>query len=129
MSIHLVPESERSPGVGHIAAVQLPAAKLPYARRASRLQHLAQGHAMAEYLLWAAELAGAQQATAEALPLPEQEAAALGAALQERTQAPLHSALWPRSAHWLALIDELLERMAQQPRMQTAKRITEIALS
>ena len=56
MSIHLVPESERSPGVGHIAAVQLPAAKLPYARRASRLQHLAQGHAMAEYLLWAAEL-------------------------------------------------------------------------
>ena len=29
MSIHLVPESERSPGVGHIAPVQLPAARLP----------------------------------------------------------------------------------------------------
>ncbi|MEN2386905.1 formate dehydrogenase accessory protein FdhE [Comamonas sp. A7-5] len=119
MSIHLVPESERSPGVGHIAPVQLPAAKLPYARRASRLQHLAQGHAMAEYLLWAAELAGAQQATAEALPLPEQEAVGLGAALQQRTQTPLHSAQWPRSAHWLALLDELLNRMAQQSRMQT----------
>ncbi|MDR3065724.1 MAG: formate dehydrogenase accessory protein FdhE [Comamonas sp.] len=120
MSIHLIPESERAPGVGHIAPLRLPAARLPYAARASRLQHLAQGHAMAEYLLWAAELASAQQATAEALPLPGAEAAGLAAALQQRTQTPLHSALWPRSAHWLALLDELLNRMAQQPRMQTA---------
>ena len=74
MSIQIVPESERSPGVGPVEPVQLPAAQLPYARRASRLQHLAQGHAMADYLLWAADLVHAQQATAEALPLPAEEA-------------------------------------------------------
>lgn len=92
MSIHLVPESERSPGVGLSLPFNCPPPGCPMRARANRLQHLAQGHAMAEYLLWAAELAGAQQATAEALPLPEQEAAGLGAALQQHTQTPLHSA-------------------------------------
>lgn len=120
MSIQIVPESERSPGVGPVEPVQLPPAQLPYARRASRLQHLAQGHAMADYLLWAADLAHAQQATAEALPLPAEEADRLTAVLQQQPQTPLHSASWPRSAHWQALLDGLLHRMAQQPRMQTA---------
>lgn len=120
MSIHLVPEFERSPGVGPIAALQLPATRLPYARRAGRLQHLAQGHAMADYLLWAADVASAQQATAEALPLPAEDVQRLGAALLQHPQTPLHSARWLRSAHWQALLDGLLQHMAQQPRMQTA---------
>ncbi|WP_313572388.1 formate dehydrogenase accessory protein FdhE domain-containing protein, partial [Comamonas terrigena] len=62
MSIRIVPESERSPGVEYIAPVRLPDATLPYARRSARLRQLADGHAMADYLLWAADLAGAQQA-------------------------------------------------------------------
>ena len=120
MSIPIVPEAERSPGVGEIAPVLRPAAKLPYAQRASRLQHLAADHGMADYLLWAADLVSAQQATAEALPLPAEEGRTLDAALQRRMPTPLHSAQWQRSAHWLALLDQLLAHMARQPRMQTA---------
>lgn len=120
MSIQIVPESERSPGVGEITPLQRPTTKLPYAQRACRLQHLAQSHGMADYLLWAADLVNAQQAAAEALPLPAEEGRYLATALQQRAPTPLHSAHWQRSDHWLALLDQLLDQMAPQPRMQTA---------
>lgn len=120
MSIQIVPASERSPGVGEIAALQLPALLPPYAQRAQRLQQLAQGHGMTDYLLWAADVVAAQQVVAEALPLPAEEVAILHAALLQPAQAPLHSAHWQRSPHWLALLDQLLAHMARQPRMQTA---------
>ena len=118
MSIKIVPESERSPGIDHIAAVRLPEAKLPYAQRAERLRKLADGHAMADYLLWAADLVSAQQATAEAAPLPEAEARSLADALRQ-PHAPLHSSHWQRSEHWLQLLDSLLQQLAQVARMQS----------
>jgi FdhE protein len=123
MSIRIVPESERSPGVVHIAALQLPPAALPYTRRAERLHTLAQGHAMADYLLWAADLARAQQAAAEAAPLPEADCQQLAHATQtlQQVQTPLHSGHWPRSAHWLVLLDELLAQLALLPTMQSAQ--------
>lgn len=120
MSIQIVPESERSPGVGEIAALQLPSIKLPYPQRSSRLQALAQDHAMADYLLWAADLVKAQQATAQALPLPEEENQYLGAALQQSKKAPLNSAKWKRSVHWQALLEQFLVQLTEQPRMHTS---------
>ncbi|WP_370681256.1 formate dehydrogenase accessory protein FdhE [Comamonas sp. GB3 AK4-5] len=123
MSIRIVPESERSPGVTHIPALQLPSGALPYAPRAARLRKLAHGHAMADYLLWAADLVDAQQAVAEAAPLPATEQAALAQTLllqQGQPPAPLHSGQWPRSAHWLVLLEQLLQQLTPRPGMQGA---------
>lgn len=120
MSIQIVPESERTLGVGEIAALQLPSAKLPYTQRSSRLQALAQDHAMADYLLWAADLVNAQQTTAQTLPLPDEESQYLGAVLQQRKTAPLNSAKWKRSAHWQALLEQFLVQLTEQPRTHTS---------
>ncbi len=120
MSIQVVPEAERSPGVGEIASLQRPTAKLPYTQRSSRLQALAEGHAMADYLLWAADLVSAQQTTAQALPLPEAESLYLGTVLQHSKKAPLHSAQWKRSVHWQTLLDQFLVQLTEQPRMHTS---------
>lgn len=118
MSIRIVPESERSPGVEHIAAVVLPGAAMPYAARAARLRTLAEGHPMGDYLQWSAALVDAQGQAAESLALPEQEGIHLAQALQARAHAPLHSAHWQRSAHWLSLLDALLDRLDALPAMQ-----------
>nr|WP_314706585.1 formate dehydrogenase accessory protein FdhE [uncultured Comamonas sp.] len=120
MSIRIVPESERSPGVDHIAAVLLPVADSAYTRRAARLRQLADGHVMADYLCWAADLISAQQAAHEAAPLPEAEVQALTQALIDQTQAPLHSGHWPRSAHWHAVLGQLLLQLDLQPSMHSA---------
>ena len=120
MSIRIVPEAERSPGVDHITPLRLPQAPPPYAQRAERLRKLADGHAMADYLLWAADLVTAQQAVAEALPLPEAEAHQLAHALQQHAHAPLHTGRWQRSAHWLQLLDGLLAQWEQAPSMRSA---------
>ena len=119
MSIRIVPESERSPGVEYIAPVRLPDARLPYTLRAARLRALADGHAMADYLLWAADLADAQQAVAEVAPLTEAEVRSLAEALRQ-PHAPLHSHGLQRSAHWLQLLDGLLAQLASPASMQSA---------
>jgi len=122
MSIRIVPESERSPGVEHLPALQLPPTTLPYTRRADRLHQLAEGHAMGDYLLWAADLVSAQQAVAQATPLPAADRQHLAQVLQgPHPQAPLHSGHWQRSTHWLALLDQLLDQLAPLPSMQGAQ--------
>lgn len=121
MSIRIVPQSERSAAVAQAEPVLLPSTELPYAARAARLSVLAQGHAMSDYLLWAADLAQAQQAVAQALPLDAASRSAVAQAVAggAGTQAPLHSAHWPRSAHWHALLDALLQQLPQHSRMHT----------
>lgn len=122
MSIRIVPESERSPGIEHIAALLLPPAALPYAQRAARLRQLAQDHTMADYLEWAADLSEAQQAAATAWPLPQDDTAALQQLAElslQHTPTPLHSAYFQRSAHWLTLLDALLTELQQRPSMQS----------
>ncbi|MEG1771076.1 MAG: formate dehydrogenase accessory protein FdhE [Comamonas sp.] len=118
MSIRIVAESERR--ADHIAALLLPAATLPYAPRAARLRALAPGHAMADYLQWSAALVDAQLATAQALPLPQGDSAALARALAQTSELPLFSGRWPRSAHWQALLDDLLARLIPDHAMQAA---------
>ncbi|THU05171.1 formate dehydrogenase accessory protein FdhE [Lampropedia puyangensis] len=118
MSIRIVPESERSAGVGHIAPIKLPPLELPYAKRAERLRQLATNHAMADYLGWAADLSDAQQAVAQARPLPDAEIALLASAL-EQAYAPLHSAHFARTGHWLQLLDALLAQLNSRPSMRS----------
>lgn len=120
MSIRIVPEAERSPGVDPIAPLVLPAADLPYARRAARLRTLAQGHVMTDYLLWSADLVDTLQQIGQAAPLPEAEGRMLAQALHHAQGAPLDSGRWQRSAHWQALLQQLLDLWQAQARMQTA---------
>lgn len=120
MSIRIVPQAERSAGVAQAEPLRLPTTTLPYASRAERLRHLAQGHIMADYLLWAADLVEAQQATAQTVALPEGEGRSLAQALRTQTHTPLHSGRWQRSAQWLVLLDTLLMHLRQQPAMQSA---------
>lgn len=119
MSIRIVPESERTPGVEHIAAELLPPAATPYAARSERLRALAQSHPMGDYLQWSAVLVDAQGHAAESLALPPQERERLAQALRERSHAPLHSAHWQRSDHWLRLLDALLKRLDALPDVQS----------
>lgn len=119
MSIRIAPESERTGAVAQAEPVLLPSAGLPYVQRAARLRTLAQGHVMADYLLWAADVVDAQQAIAQATPLPEGEGRSLAQVLRAQTRTPLHSGHWQRSAQWLVLLDGLLQQLAQQPSMQS----------
>ena len=118
MSIRIVPEAERSPGIAHIAPLQLPQAPQPYAQRAERLRKLADGHAMADYLLWAADMVTAQQAVTEAMPLPDAEVHNLGEALRQ-PHAPLHSSHWQCSEHAWQLLDRLLHQLEPAASMQS----------
>lgn len=118
MSIRIVAASEST--AEHIAALLLPQDPLPYAARATRLRALADGHAMADYLQWSAALVDAQLATAQALPLPQDERAALARALAQTSERPLFSGRWPRGAHWQALLSELLGRLIPHDAMQAA---------
>lgn len=65
MSIDIVPENQRSGDVGHIPPMLLPQdAASRYAQRAARLQALAAGHVMGDYLQLAAFIVNAQQRAA-----------------------------------------------------------------
>lgn len=118
MSIRIVPESERTPGVEHITPVLLPAAATPYGVRSARLLALASDHAMGDYLEWSAALVEAQGQVAACLALPGPEGARLAEALRAHVHTPLHSARWQRSAHWLQLLDALLIAWSRQESMQ-----------
>lgn len=113
MSIRIVPESERSPKLGDIAEIKLPEPALPYAQRAARLRHLAQGHAMEDYLLWAADVCEAQEAAAQANAFPDAEGQHL-AQVMGNAYAPLDSAHWERSDYWLVLLDAFLAHLKGQ---------------
>ena len=87
-----------------------------FAERAVRLRQLAAGHPMRDYLLFAAELAQAQQAAFDAprlveLPGQDQLAAAARAGLP-----PLAPTAWRRSPHWqddlALLLATLQERLS-----------------
>ena len=71
----IVPENQRNGDVGHIPPMLLPQdAASRYAQRAARLQTLAAGHIMGDYLQLAASIFHAQQHAALAYPLPTSEA-------------------------------------------------------
>lgn len=103
----------------------LPQAERCFAERAMRLRQLAAQHPMRGFLLFAAELAQAQQAALETLPaVPLPDAAALAAATQGG-KPPLPAALWPRDGAWHAVARALAQ--AVQPHAPQPAGIARVA--
>jgi FdhE protein len=97
-----------------IPFLRLPERATVFAERELRLRQLAAGHALRDYLLFAAELAHAQHRVladppALALPTPQ----ALDAAALEG-RPPLDPATWPRDPAWRTGLARLLELVADR---------------
>ncbi len=78
-----------------------------FAERAMRLRQLAQGHAMQDFLQFAAELSLAQQAALQQFPavaLPDAEALDQAA---QRGLPPLPAADWPRDPAWRTVLRQI----------------------
>lgn len=120
-SIQLTPVEPRSPGITEIPAVLLPHLKQRYAQRAARLRQLAEGHAMADYLSFAANVAVAQQRVLDEQPLPAACINDLAARLG-RAQPPLAYHDYPRDPYWQALLEQLIDRLTAEatPAVRTA---------
>lgn len=112
-SIHLHPEGHAPLDKGAIALVLRPRLEQHYLRRSQRLQHLAEGHGLSEYLMFLAGCVQAQQQVLQQLPLP----AHLQAVAQQRLDSPgvvLDASALPRDGYWRQLLDALLERLPEQ---------------
>ncbi|WP_312245157.1 formate dehydrogenase accessory protein FdhE [Stutzerimonas nitrititolerans] len=107
-SIKLTPIEQPSGGVQHIESLLLPQLEQRYARRAERLERLAAGHVMADYLRFAAAIATAQQQLLDASPLPDAANARLAL---DADQAPLDHARLQRDPYWRELLAGLVERL------------------
>ncbi len=92
------------PGQIEAAAGSIPELRLPpadvFLTRARRLEQLAEGHAMADYLRFVARLAHAQQACLDAGPAGEPPAADRLEQCREYGMPPLAPAGLPRPAGW-----------------------------
>ena len=106
-SIKLTAIKQPSGGVEHVDPLLLPTLERHYGRRAERLRQLADGHPMADYLLFAAAIAEAQQQVLNQHPLPAEANARLDSAAGE---APLHHATLTRDGYW----HEVLARLSEQ---------------
>ncbi len=104
----MVPAEERSAGVGVIEPVLLPSLPTHYLQRSNRLRLLADGHPMADYLLWAASLAEAQHQVLAQLPLPAPLVQALRQRLPGNTR-PLDAASFPCDLYWHQVLHGLLD--------------------
>ncbi|MDD2055748.1 formate dehydrogenase accessory protein FdhE [Pseudomonas putida] len=112
-SIHLTPAAERSPGLAEIPPLLLPQLDRHYLKRATRLRQLAEGHDLADYLRFVANVVDIQQQLLEALPLPASQIADLATRLGGG-HPPLATASLSRSPYWQALLKALIERLHPQ---------------
>ena len=88
-----------SPGSGDYPRLRLPEGRL-FATRANRLRHLAQGHGLADFLAFTAQLVEAQQILLDTypdIPLPDR---AFLQRCQEHGMAPLAPAGWALEPSW-----------------------------
>ncbi|MGC6389350.1 formate dehydrogenase accessory protein FdhE [Ewingella sp. S1.OA.A_B6] len=108
MSIQIVPQDELADGkktAGNIPPVLFANLKTLYPRRADRLRKLAEDSPLDRYLNFAASICDAQQRVLEVLPLNID----LSEELQKAAgKPPLDCSLFPRTQHWLALLDALI---------------------
>ncbi|MBD9415746.1 formate dehydrogenase accessory protein FdhE [Pseudomonas sp. PDM16] len=105
-SIKLTPVAQPSGGIEKIEPLLLPHLDGLYARRAARLLALAEGHAMADYLQFAACIAGAQLKLLEQMPLPD---TATTRPTLSNEHAPLDSTTLPRDRYWQQLLHGLID--------------------
>ncbi len=105
-SIKLTPVAQPSGGIEKIEPLLLPRLDGLYARRATRLLALAEGHAMADYLQFAACIAGAQLKLLEQMPLPD---TAAPRPTLSNEHAPLDSTTLPRDRYWQQLLHGIID--------------------
>ncbi|MNH04149.1 formate dehydrogenase accessory protein FdhE [compost metagenome] len=106
-SIKLTAVEQPSGGVGAISALLLPTLGNHFAQRAARLRQLAQGHAQADYLNFAAGIAQAQQGLLERFAVPAQTLQAHSARVGAST--PLAAPTLPRCGYWQQALEQLIE--------------------
>lgn len=108
MSIQIVPQDKLADGKK--TAVNMPPVlfanlKTLYQRRAGRLRQLAEESPLDDYLNFAASICDAQQRVLKEFPLEID----LSEELQKAAgKPPLDCALFPRTSHWLTLLDALI---------------------
>lgn len=108
MSIQIVPQNELTDGkktAGNIPPVLFANLKNLYQRRADRLRKLAEESPLDEYLSFAASICDAQQCVLNEFPLNIDLSAELHNAAGK---PPLDCSLFPRTPHWLILLDALV---------------------
>lgn len=96
------------------AGQQMPYLHLPsraelFATRETRLRELAAGHAMRDFMLFAAELAHVQHAVLQDYPEVHLPSGDDLAAAARAAQAPLPAGLWPRHKGWIEGTRRMLE--------------------
>lgn len=108
-----------------IQYLYLPVQAELFSVRAARLRELAPGHAMGEFLLFAAELADVQHLLLQDYPATVIPGEADLAAAARAAQAPLPASLWPRDPAWVSatrrLLDVLAGRLGGNPAAGAAK--------
>lgn len=100
--------------------MRLPDPAREFAQRQARLQALAAGHPMREYLLFVAAIAGAQQRAIAALPDPDLPDASRLQANIDTSGVPLPALGWARGPQWRAALRGMLAALA--PELQSAAR-------
>ncbi len=83
-----------------------------YPRRSERLHALAQGHAMADYLAFAADIVDAQYHVLQNTPLPAAEDQT--PLLVDWNTAPLSKQTTKRDAYWQTVLDQLLAQLMEK---------------
>jgi FdhE protein len=111
---------------------QAPPLRLPdpareFAQRQARLQALAPGHPMREYLLFIAAIAGAQQQAIEALPALDVPDATQLQTNIEQSGVPLPTLGWARGPQWRAALRGMLTALAPQLQSATGDPIRRLA--
>ena len=112
------------------AGEQVPYVRLPerasvFADRALRLRQLAAGHAMRDFLVFAAQLAEAQHAQLQAMPelvLPDADAVTAAA---HAGQPPLPADAPARDAAWRGVLRSLLQRLQSTLPASPARTVAE----
>ncbi|WP_047606537.1 formate dehydrogenase accessory protein FdhE [Rahnella aquatilis] len=141
MSIQIVSQDELADGkttAGNIPPVLFANLKTLYQRRADRLRALAENSPLDGYLNFAAAICDAQQRVLKEFPLSIDLSQELEKAAGK---PPLDCRLFPRTPHWLTLLDALilvlkhgasepvpgvLERLEQSPSLQREMMATQL---
>lgn len=93
--------------------MRLPDPGLEFDRRRARLEALAAGHPMREYLLFVAAIARAQQQAVNRLTPSSLPGAPLPQQGSDPAAVPLHAASWPRDLRWRDSLRGMLAALGQ----------------
>lgn len=121
------PEEIAARGGGETPFFLWPQRASVFAERAMRLRQLARGHAMGDFLDFAADIAQAQQARLAAMPaLPLPDAAALDRAARAG-RPPLSATDWPLDAAWRGVLRALVADLQRGARANVQPALAHLA--